>query len=96
MKLLRIEKSPKPEKKYRATFESDNGRIKHTDFGDSSATDYLLSKDKERRERYRDRHRKDLETNDPTRAGFLSWYILWGDYTSLRSNIDAYKKRFNL
>lgn len=96
MKLLRVEKSPKSEKKYRAIFELENGKTKHTDFGDSSATDYLLSKDKERRERYRDRHRKDLETNDYTRAGYLSYYLLWGDYTSLRSNIEAYKKRFNL
>lgn len=96
MKLLRVEQSPKPEKKYRAVFETDEGRINTTDFGDSSASDYLQHKDKERRERYRDRHRKDLQTGDPTRAGYLSWYLLWGDYTSLRSNIAAYKKRFNL
>ena len=96
MKLLRVEKSPNPDKKYRAVFETETGRTKHTDFGDSSASDYLQHRDKERRERYRDRHRKDLETNDPTRAGYLSYYLLWGDYTSLRSNIDAYKKRFNL
>lgn len=96
MKLLRVEKSPKPEKKYRAVFETDEGRIKNTDFGSAGMDDYLLTKNKEQRERYRDRHRKDLETGDPTRAGYLAFWLLWGDYTSLRSNIAAYKKRYNL
>jgi len=74
--------------------ESSSGRTKTTHFGDSSATDYLLSKEKDRRARYRSRHKKDLQTRDPTRAGFLSYYLLWGDSTSLRTNVSAYKKRF--
>jgi len=90
-----VKKSDKSGKKYVAVFtDSSSGRKKETNFGDSSATDYLLSKDKDRRERYRSRHKKDLQTNDPTRAGYLSYYLLWGDSTSLRTNISAYKKRF--
>ena len=90
-----IKKSTKPGKKYVAVFtDSSSGRKKETNFGDSSATDYLLSKEKDRRARYRSRHKKDLETNDPTRAGYLSYYLLWGDSTSLRTNVSAYKKRF--
>jgi hypothetical protein len=58
--------------------------------------DYTLTKDKEQRDRYRERHRKDLLTNDPTRAGFLSYYVLWGDSTSFKSNLASYKRRFNL
>ena len=96
MKLLRIIKSPKPEKKWRAVFETDTGREKHTDFGDSSMEDYTQHGDPERRENYRSRHQKDLETDDPTRAGYLSWYILWGDSKNLQQNIQSYKKRFNL
>ena len=96
MKLLSLTKSPKPDKKYRATFETDSGRTKATDFGASGMDDYTITKSKEQRERYRDRHRKDLQTGDPTRAGFLSWYILWGDYTSVRTNLEAYKRKFNL
>jgi len=79
-----------------AVFEQDNGRTKTTHFGDASMTDYLHTKDKEQRERYRSRHAKDLQTNDPTRAGYLSYYLLWGDYSSLRSNVAAYRKKFNL
>ena len=96
MRLLKIIPSPKPDKKYMAVFRKDNGREKTTHFGSKGMTDYLISKDKERRERYRKRHRKDLKTNDPTRAGYLSYYILWGDSTSLRENIRKYKSRFNL
>lgn len=96
MKLLRLEKSPRPEKKWRAVFESDSGQQTHTDFGDSNMEDYTQHHDKERRESYRARHERDLRTGDPTRAGFLSYYILWGDYKSIRSNLDAFKRKFNL
>tara|TARA_R110001599_G_C11734979_1_gene607191 strand:+ start:33 stop:335 length:303 start_codon:yes stop_codon:yes gene_type:complete len=92
-----IKKSDKPKKKYYALFtDSESGRTKRSYFGAAGATDYLLSKEKDRRARYRSRHKKDLQTNDPTRAGYLSYYLLWGDSTSLRTNLSAYKKRFNL
>ena len=96
MKLLKVVKSSKPDKKYMAVFENENGRQKTTHFGDSSAQDYLQHHDKERRERYRTRHKKDLETGDPTRAGFLSYYLLWGDSTSFETNLAAYRRRFGL
>ncbi len=90
-----VKKSTKPGKKYVAVFtDSSSGRKKETNFGSAGATDYLLSKDKSRRQRYRSRHQKDLQTKDPTRAGFLSMYLLWGASTSLRTNVSAYKKRF--
>jgi hypothetical protein len=56
--------------------------------------DFTITKDKEQRARYRSRHKKDLQTGDPTRAGYLSWYILWGNSTRRRENIASYKKRF--
>mgnify|MGYP000688716526 CR=1 FL=1 len=96
MKLLELKESTKSGKKMMAVFETDAGRKKTTHFGASGMDDYTLTKDKEQRDRYRTRHKKDLETGDPTRAGFLSYYILWGDSTSRAANISAYKKRFNL
>ena len=96
MKLLEISQSTKADKKLMAVFETDVGRKKTTHFGASGMDDYTLTKDKEQRERYRTRHKKDLETGDPTKAGFLSYYILWGDSTSRAANIASYKKRFNL
>jgi hypothetical protein len=91
-----IKKSDKPNKKLVAIFTKDNGRTKTTHFGQSGADDYTLTKDKEQRKRYRDRHKKDLSTGDYTRAGYLSRYILWGDSTSRKENISSYKRRFNL
>tara|TARA_R110001606_G_scaffold303322_1_gene450590 strand:- start:83 stop:379 length:297 start_codon:yes stop_codon:yes gene_type:complete len=95
VKSLVIRKSTKPGKKLMAIFTRPNGRTKVTHFGQAGADDYTLTKDKEQRKRYRDRHQKDLETKDPTRAGFLSYYILWGTSTSRQQNIKNYKKRFN-
>ena len=82
-----------------AIFTDDKGKvIKTTHFGSVRngvpMDDYTLTGDKEARKRYRDRHAKDLQTKDPKRAGFLSYYILWGDTTSREDNIKAYKKRF--
>tara|TARA_R110000803_G_scaffold84045_3_gene150185 strand:+ start:143 stop:445 length:303 start_codon:yes stop_codon:yes gene_type:complete len=100
MKLIKVVKSDKPLKKWTAIFRKDDGKEKKTQFGYYNVkdlkNDYTLHKDKERRERYRKRHEKDLKTNDPTRAGYLSYYLLWGDSTSLKKNIQEYKKKFNL
>jgi len=94
MKMI-VKKSDKPNKKLMAVFTKDNGRTKTTHFGAKGMDDYTITKDKEQRARYRQRHKKDLKTNDPTKAGFLSYYILWGDSTSRSENIKNYKKRFN-
>jgi hypothetical protein len=92
MKLVSIIRSPKEGKKYRATF-SDG---KHTDFGAEGMDDYTTTKSSdEQKERYRKRHAKDLDTKDPTRAGYLAYYILWNK-KSLRESIADYKKMFNM
>ena len=91
-----IKKSDKAGKKLMAVFTKDNGRTKKTYFGQAGAPDYTITKDKKQRTRYRTRHKKDLSTGDYTRAGYLSYYVLWGSSTSRKDNIAAYKKRFNL
>jgi hypothetical protein len=96
MKLIDIKKSDREKKKYMAIFEDEKGKRKTTHFGAKGMDDYTLTGDKEARKRYRERHKKDLATKDPTRAGYLSYFILWGDSTSLNKNIADYKKRFNL
>lgn len=96
MKLETIIESDKPGKKWTAVFIKENGRTKSVHFGASGMDDYTITHDKAQRDRYRIRHQKDLETNDPTRAGFLSYHILWGDSTNLITNIKKYVKKFNL
>ena len=93
---MSVSKSDKAGKKLLAIFTRENGRTKKTYFGAANMDDYTLTKDKEQRKRYRTRHKKDLSTRDPTRAGYLSYYILWGESTSRKENIAAYKRRFNL
>ena len=96
IKLMKVIPSKSKRYKYTAFFKLPNGKEKKTNFGAKGMSDYTINKDKERRERYRKRHQKDLRTKDPTRAGYLSYYLLWGDSTSLGKNIIDYKKRFNL
>ena len=92
VKLLKVVPSTKFTKKFDAHF-SDGTK---TSFGASGYQDYTQHHDRERREAYRRRHEADLETDDPTRAGFLSYYILWGDSINMDTNIAAYKRRFNM
>lgn len=92
-----IKTSPKKGKKLVAEFKDKDGKvIKTTHFGAKGMSDYTIHKDKERRKRYRNRHRKDLDTKDFTRAGYLSYYVLWGDSSNLQTAIKDYKKRFKL
>jgi len=96
MKLLSIKPSPNSEKKLVATFETPEGRTKTTHFGAKGYEDYTQHKDPERRRRYVERHRASENWSDPTSAGALSRYVLWGESTSLARNIAAFKKRFSL
>jgi len=88
-------------KKMKATFfeKGKDGKMKKKktiQFGSAGMSDYTINKDKERRKRYLDRHRKRENWNNPMSAGALSKFILWGDSTSKQSNIRAFKRRFNL
>ena len=56
-KLKSISKSPKPAKKWRATF-TDGDKEKHTDFGAAGMDDFTLTKDEAQRDRYRTRHQE--------------------------------------
>jgi len=81
-------------KKYEITFEK-NGKIYVRKFGAAGMSDYTLHKDKERRERYISRHKKDLRTNDPMKPGYLSMYILWNK-PSVKASLADYKRRLNI
>ena len=95
MKLESVKPANDGVHKYVATFENE-GRKKTTKFGASGMDDYTKTHDKEQRARYIKRHSKDMATRDPTRAGYLSRYLLWGDSTSIMSNLRAYRSKFNL
>jgi hypothetical protein len=94
IKLINTKKLRSSKYKYEFTFLV-NGKTKVTKFGASGYSDYTVHKDIERRNRYINRHWKDLKTNDPTRPGYLSMYILWNFPNYEKSLID-YKKRLNI
>lgn len=95
MKLVSIKKSDKPDKKYVATFE-EGEKSKKIYFGAAGMDDYLTTKDKAQRDRYRARTKSVYNKSPPISASRLAGDILWGDSTSLNQNIKNYKKKYNL
>jgi hypothetical protein len=77
-------------KRFKACFT--NGKT--TKFGQSNPKQgtFIDHKDKTLRQNYIMRHLKDLETNDYTRAGYLSLFLLW-DKPTIKESITAYNKR---
>jgi len=98
MRLIKVVSSTAKGKRYAAVFEKD-GKTKTTNFGqkDPKFGTYIDHKSTTRRSAYLARHSKNNEDwNDPTTAGALAKWLLWGKSTSLRENIKAFKRRFNL
>lgn len=99
---LVVSNSDKKDKRFKAVFTYSDGvkggKTRTTHFGlkNPKKGTYLDHKDKTIRKNYRARHKQDLKTGDYTRAGYLSYYILWGDKTNLKDAVKDYKKRFNL
>lgn len=95
MKLLKIEASKNKKKRYDAHFKKDDGKIKVVSFGSPDHDNFTIHKNEKRKRAYLARHKKDLETKDPTRPGYLSYYLTWNKPT-LQASIKDYKSRFNL
>ena len=94
---VRIEESPNKEKKMVAYFFDEEGKkVRTTHFGARGMSDFTQHKDPKRMKRYLARHSKMGEDwKDPTTAGALSRWILWGK-PSLRESFNDYKKKFRL
>ena len=91
-----IKRSTNDKKKLMAVFTYPDGKTRTTHFGARGMSDYTKHGDKERMERYLDRHDNGREDwNDPTTAGALSRWVLWNK-PSLEESFNDFKKRFNL
>lgn len=89
-----IKQSTNKNKKYTMIFKNDKtGRTKTVHFGDNRYEDYTMHKDDERKKRYINRHRKNENWNDPTKAGTLSRFILWNKPT-IKESLKDYLKQF--
>ena len=96
MKILHIEDSPLKTKRFRIYLDNN----KHYDFGvkDKHET-YIDHQDKVRRERYRLRHLNNQKENVLINSiihssSLFSYYILWGDTTSIQKNIKILNRLF--
>ena len=100
MKLVKIVPSTRQDKRMMAIFTSEAGREgekeRTTHFGIRGGSTYIDNKSQQKRAAYIARHRVNENFNDPDSAGALARWILWGPSTSLRENIKAFKRKFNL
>lgn len=93
-----LSKSNKPDKKYMVKVEN-----KTIHFGQKGASDYTKHGDKDRKDRYIDRHKKNENWNKSglQTAGFWSKHLLWNKPTISNSikniesnfNVDIVRKR---
>lgn len=88
---MKIKSSTKKDKRLMAIF--NDGKIIH--FGSKNGSVYTDHKDKKKRENYLKRHRVNEDWTKINPAS-LSRFILWGDSTSIDTNIANYKRMFNL
>ncbi len=88
--IVAIRKSDKENKRFLAIFK--NGKKTH--FGQKGGKTFIDHKDTAKRTAYRARHKRDLLTDDPYRAGFLAYYLLWSQHTNLKDAVKAYNQEF--
>ena len=84
-----IKRSSKAGKKFDAVI---NGK-KTVSFGAKGYEDYTIHKDKDRKQNYSQRHKKNENWSDPTTAGFYAKHILWNK-PSLRASVADTNKQF--
>jgi hypothetical protein len=88
-------KSNKRDKKYMVKFiNHDTKKINTIHFGASGYTDYLISKDIQKKENYKKRHRND-NINNPNYAGFYALNLLWNKQT-LQASISDTNRRYGI
>ena len=87
-------KSTNKNKKWDVYIPSTRG-LKKVSYGAFGMSDYTFHKDKVRRDMYRNRHKND-HISDPYKAGFWSWWHLWGESfnskTSFKGAVRKAKK----
>jgi hypothetical protein len=97
---LDIKNSQAKGKRFVAIFTDDKGKSKKVNFGlkNPKKGTFIDHSDKEIRKNYIARHEVTEKKfyKEPMRPATLSRFILWGNSSSLKQNIESYKKKFNL
>ena len=85
-----IKPSSKKEKKYDAVIDGS----KTVSFGQAGASDFTKHKDKERKQRYINRHKgMNEQWDNPKTAGFWSRWLTW-EKPTLKEAVDNINKKF--
>lgn len=96
LKLVKIVRSAKKEKKWDAVFKINDGRTKTVSFGATGYQDYTQHKDPHRKSLYLQRHgRGHEEWSRPDTPGALARWVLWNK-PQFRSAVQDFKRRFRL
>lgn len=90
-----LEKSNDDKHKFMVSFITDSGRLRTLRFGAKGMSDYTIHKDKERKDKYEARHKKNEDWTDLTKRGTWAKYILWNK-PSLKGSIKDMEKHFNI
>ena len=97
---LEIKNSQAKGKRFVAIFTDEKGKSKKVNFGlkNPKRGTYIDLGDKKVRKNYIARHEVTEKKfyKDPMRPATLSRFILWGETTSLKQNIENYKNKYNL
>jgi len=95
MKLLRVTRSTAKDKRFKAVF-AQGEKLITTNFGYSKGRTWIDHHDLALRRAYLARHAPSENWNDPTSAGSLSRWILWGPHKTYSENLKSFKRRFDL
>lgn len=94
-RLYTLYKSTNPKKKYDIyVINPKTDRIKKVSFGGKGYQNYTNHKDKDRRDRFRARHKND-NYDDITKPSAFSWHVLWGKSTNKYENLRSMLKKFS-
>ncbi len=96
---VEIKQEPKSNKRMVAYFYNDLGKkIKTVRFGSDNGSTFIDHEDSKIKKNWLARHSKikGIDYSNPLKPSTLSKDILWGDSTSLKKNIDSFKKKFDL
>jgi hypothetical protein len=93
MKIVKLIESPFKNKRFRVYLDNN----KHYDFGLKNGSTYLDHHDKIKRQNYRKRHynsvkEKPFIENLIPSPSLFSYYLCWGESTSLDQNVKALNK----
>ena len=91
--LVHFGKSDRDDKRFVARFKNPS---KTTHFGQPGAKTFLDGASEETRQNFRRRHKRDLDTNNPLRSGYLSYYVIWGKSRDVEKNLKSYLNRFKI